>query len=186
MKKLINCLLLLFFCFGITSAAPTSCSGTIYSLVNSPNNAYRVNEDLVPGCIPESYPGQFPSPIYSMKYTSGVNAGVSVAILETQAGTGGTPPTMYDKIWVVVPIPDGTIVGDSFDLYLNGEQLPLSSSVKKPVMKTSSFQKVFTQNVFYDIMGRKIANANRAAYGLNLIRLPNGTMVKNLNFNRLH
>ncbi|MDD5527560.1 MAG: hypothetical protein PHO56_01115 [Patescibacteria group bacterium] len=53
----------------------------------------------------------------------------------------------------------------------------------KPAMKTP-LQKFSAQNVIsYDIMGRRIANANRVACGLSIVRLSNGTMAKNMNLN---
>jgi hypothetical protein len=63
----------------------------------------------------------------------------------------------------------------------------LSPTSAKPAFKSGIKnipQKFSGQNVAYDIRGRKINNANHAAFVLNIVRLPNGMVKKEVTFNR--
>jgi hypothetical protein len=63
--------------------------------------------------------------------------------------------------------------------YLGGASAavrPIKTGLRQTLMNVYS-------TVAFDVLGRKIT-ANRAANGLNLIRLPNGAMVKKMNLNR--
>jgi hypothetical protein len=54
------------------------------------------------------------------------------------------------------------------------------TAVKLSAIRASSLQKFSRQNSVYSIDGRRIANTSRAAYGLNIVRLQNGTIVKSI------
>ncbi|HTX86914.1 MAG TPA: hypothetical protein VMC41_02520 [Candidatus Nanoarchaeia archaeon] len=55
-----------------------------------------------------------------------------------------------------------------------------------PARRFSSFVNgADVPSAYYNVLGRKIVNAKREAVGFNLIRLPSGTMMKNMNLDRL-
>jgi hypothetical protein len=61
---------------------------------------------------------------------------------------------------------------------------PVAASIKPAVRKTAALLKFSGQSIVYDIMGRRIIS-NRAVAGLNIVRLPNGMVVKSMNLDRL-
>jgi hypothetical protein len=108
----------LAFCFlflpSITLAAPTSCSGTIKAVDGMAYAWATANEDLIPACIQN---GDISGLGYTLKMTSGTAFGNDYVLTQTVATT--------DKLYS--SFDDTIALNDTFDLYLNGEQLPVGA-----------------------------------------------------------
>jgi len=103
------------------------------------------------------------------KYYESTSLGVIEEITKEKAGQYGS-----DKI---VAIPDCFII--NYSIASATKILPKKEKTPSPFLRGAT-----GMGACYTIDGRKIANVNRGAIGLNIVRMQNSTMAKNMNLNR--
>lgn len=123
------CLPLFALTFGFTAhAAATECSGTADGSVG---NGFATAQDLVPSCVPAGS-----STGYSVIFSSGFYNGQEFTI--NSALDNGA---IDDEIYISTTLGD-LAPGDNFDLYYNGEQLPITGGGSIVPAATSSLKTI--------------------------------------------